>query len=150
MQTLHGRADSAWYAIDSLQITKLFSAYDFRVGIFEYNRSVGMPYSPTYAPNWIVFLYYNSIVTNLSEMENKTDNLSVYPNPAVDKLTVTYPNISNKFISIYNLQGQLLIRKEIGYFIKSADIDIKDLTKGMYILRLENDECILTSKFIKE
>jgi len=142
------RADSAWYAIDSLLVTNLFSSYDFKVGIFEYDRSSG---GTNGNPDWIVFLYYNDIITKTTENENLVNEFKLYPNPASDKLVLSFPkDLKNNLILIYNMQGQLLLKKEIKDFKNSSDIDLKDLTEGMYILKLQNNKCILTSKFVKE
>ncbi len=49
------KADSAWYAIKNLGITREFSKVDYRVGIYLYPPSVGA-FIPSRA-KWIVFLY---------------------------------------------------------------------------------------------
>ena len=49
------KTDSAWQAVQSLDIVDAFSQGDFRVGYFLYPRAVGM-FAPGLA-KWVVFLY---------------------------------------------------------------------------------------------
>jgi hypothetical protein len=143
-------ANYAWYAIDSLLITNQFSEYDFKVGIFEFERSE-MAGNGIYAPNWIVFLYYNPIITKNEENKIVFNDLKLYPNPASDRLVLSYSkDLASNLISIYSMQGQLLLQEKIKYSQHSYDIDLKSLKEGMYILKLQSDECTLTSRFIKE
>ncbi|RLD54134.1 MAG: hypothetical protein DRJ05_15215, partial [Bacteroidetes bacterium] len=73
----------------------------------------------------------------------------IYPNPATDVINVGFdnPQISSLTISIFNLSGQKL--KTIsshGNIGQSIQIDISDLSKGLYYLKLISEKSNITSK----
>ncbi len=74
------------------------------------------------------------------------DGLKVYPNPIVNQLTIE--SISESSAKLYNLQGQLIL--SIPKIEGKRIIDISDLNKGSYILRIRNDEGAFYNKLIKE
>ncbi|MEI8204058.1 MAG: T9SS type A sorting domain-containing protein [Bacteroidota bacterium] len=82
--------------------------------------------------------------------ENKPDAIiKVYPNPTEDKITLENPSIiKDKSITIYNLQGQLLMQQTAKE--GKIEIDVSGLLKGMYFVRVETDEGMICGKFVKE
>ena len=85
-------------------------------------------------------------ISNLS-----TDKINIYPNPAKENLIIELieSNISQKtIISIYNIQGQLC-RQIISNQPKN-EIDIKDLSTGLYVIKLNNEKETFQGKFVKE
>lgn len=81
--------------------------------------------------------------------ELNTESFSVYPSPAKDFLNVNVSeNTASYNLSIFNIQGRL-IHHEIITGIKSKEIDISDLPKGIYILYITNSEFSKTKKFQK-
>ncbi len=88
--------------------------------------------------NWITNAALS--VNNSNSIEK---NLAVYPNPASDYITVSELKKAENF-EIYNLIGKN-IRK--GTISSDESINIQNLIKGMYLLKLENGN---TLKFIKE
>ena len=74
---------------------------------------------------------------------------SVYPIPANDKITIESLTITkNETVSLYSIQGQLLIQQAKGQ--AKLIIDISQLVKGVYILKIENSESNTVKWFIKE
>ena len=82
---------------------------------------------------------------------HKPLNISVYPIPASDKLTIDIQEI-NEFhkatVSFYDIQGQLLLQQTIKQ--SQIEINISSFAKGVYIIKVHNDNNIMVSKFIKE
>ncbi len=72
--------------------------------------------------------------------------LNVFPNPAIDLIytgiTVTHP----LQYSIYNLQSQLI---KNGMLTENC-ISVSDITSGIYLLEIRDDENLYQGKFIKE
>jgi len=93
---------------------------------------------------------FNSGYTGLFE-SSKNDYLIIYPNPATDKIVVStsqFSDMQNSVLTIQNIQGQLLLKKT---FIKDKqEIDIHDLAKGIYFVRLCNKEKTFVTKILKE
>jgi hypothetical protein len=89
--------------------------------------------------------YYYSIhiVFGITPTENQ-NTLAIYPNPATNMLFVKGLTATS-VISIYDLNGKLLIRNQM----TNNQIDIADLPAGLYTLRLENSNGGSTVKFVK-
>jgi hypothetical protein len=84
------------------------------------------------------------------EKEALIKNLTLYPNPATNQLTISYASIpqhDNK-IEIYNAVGVLLkyIPLPPSKGDSNAEIDISELPKGLYFVKIGNE----ISKFVKE
>lgn len=78
--------------------------------------------------------------------------ISVYPNPAKDKIHIDCPD-KIKDIKIFNMAGANLEHvSEIDFApINDADaINIKDLAKGVYTVKITTDKGQYHTKFIKE
>jgi hypothetical protein len=85
---------------------------------------------------------YNS---QLSIVENISNSLDIYPNPSRGIINIkTNNNIIS--VSIYNMSGEL-VKKE-HFYDNSGSLDLENLTKGMYILRVENSSKYFISKRI--
>jgi len=75
----------------------------------------------------------------------------LYPNPAIGTLIVDIEQSppSQEFVcSVYDVKGQLLIQQQIQNTI--SEIEIASLVKGMYFLKISNQEGVAVSIFIKE
>ena len=75
---------------------------------------------------------------------------SVYPNPAVDRLHLEFPNAAGKFtIRLLNSRGQLL--QTINAIAPTTlDIPTRGLAKGIYFLVVDGDQRSDVRTIIKE
>lgn len=73
---------------------------------------------------------------------SKNSGFKVYPNPATDFIHIE--GVKDQDFSIYNAAGQLVKNGSI----KQGIIEVKDLVKGMYILKIKEKEESL--KFLKK
>jgi hypothetical protein len=90
---------------------------------------------------------------NISIPDIKTDNnyFTVYPNPGTDNIIVenTFFSINNEgIVSIYNIHGQLLIHNTL--LQKKSIINISNLEKGIYLLKLSCSDKTEIKRFVKE
>ncbi len=88
--------------------------------------------------------------TGISDNEI-SNQIMIYPNPAKENLTIDFKNnvyIQNNIVYIYNLGGQLLLQQSIKQ--EKTNLNISNLTKGMYIIKISNDKKTNVSKFVKE
>ena len=77
-------------------------------------------------------------------------DIKFYPNPANDNITIEfqYSNINQKYnISIFNINSQLLLQKQL--LQQRTKLDISFLTKGVYILKINNNDLLEIIRFIK-
>jgi len=75
-----------------------------------------------------------------------TTDISFYPNPASDKLFIKHTKSINPLVIIYDLQGKEVFYKQID----SGFIDISNLTKGIYLVKIVDSENIVINKMVKE
>ncbi len=80
---------------------------------------------------------------------NETNQVSIYPNPATKSISFSLEQVNNKATaSLYSIDGKLVASLPIHNV--STSMNIAGLTKGIYILQINNGDQFLTSKFIKE
>jgi len=75
--------------------------------------------------------------------ENSLISFTIYPNPTQDVLFIDTQQ-SIETIKIYNVQGQLV--KGVSY----NNVDVSQLTTGLYFIQVTLDGKTITKKFIKE
>lgn len=89
---------------------------------------------------------------NLGISENSTNSsFDLFPNPAKEKITLTLKQgnwVKNAKVSLFNLQGQLMMQEQITD--EKTEIDISRLAKGNYYIELINSDKTEVHKFIKE
>ena len=91
-------------------------------------------------------LVERTIVQNVDERDNKTQ-LSIFPNPATDRIRLMPCLSKPEAIKIYNLQGAgvTVLTVISRYSSTEISIDISALESGTYILKTE-DESLLFYK----
>ena len=97
---------------------------------------------------WSNVLHVTHVGIGVYEDNN---GISIYPNPAKNKLTIDFQNINalqNTFISIYDIQGQLLLQQAI--IQQKTEVNINNLAKGIYVLKINNNNNTTITKFVKE
>ena len=83
--------------------------------------------------------------------ENNYKQIHIYPNPASNNLNVNLSqlkNLQNTSISIYDIQGKLLLHKNIQQPL--TEINITQFAKGIYVVKVNSENENLQSKFIKD
>jgi hypothetical protein len=83
--------------------------------------------------------------TGVNEVNNSL-NITVFPNPAKDKLTIGCTQKSE--IEILNLEGQIL--KKLTSDGIHTTVDLANLSAGIYIIKVKTEEGITVKKFIKQ
>lgn len=88
------------------------------------------------------------IVTKIPE--NKPEEFFVYPNPTTDKLFIKLPSENKSCnIQIEDLKGKCLINKKTNPGISCHEIDISSLKPGLYLLFVNTEKYLFTSKIVK-
>ena len=119
-----------------------------------YSKVVDMP-TDAYFGSTLRVLYLLTLSGNFYSPEQFATSLSTndtvllkeyptYPNPAKNSLHITFEKTHNNTLKVYNTNGKLLINKI--FEDKNADLNIEQLTKGFYIISLNNK----IHKLIKE
>lgn len=78
-------------------------------------------------------------------------DLMVYPNPVSDKLMIQFPENmgKNAQIEVMDLTGKVLINKFINGANSSILIDCNNLNAGMYLVKLQSENWVLSKKILK-
>ncbi|MDX8337959.1 alpha-amylase family glycosyl hydrolase [Draconibacterium sp. IB214405] len=87
-----------------------------------------------------------SIVTDIDEIENYSDNLQVYPNPVTSTLTVASDRIISS-VQLYSVTGTLQyattdVREN------KVEIDVQNFTPGVYLVRVVENGSSTTKKVL--
>jgi len=90
--------------------------------------------------------YCDQEAIGVNEIQNKKDLIHIFPNPAIDNITIETHQKST--MEILNIQGQTIIQQPIQQ--GKTNIDISGLAKGVYILRLNNNDKTAVTKIVKE
>lgn len=92
-------------------------------------------------------LVYGDLQLNTSDFS--INHFKIYPNPVVDFLTIENPNLKINEILVVDMQGKLILQQPISSSQKK--LDLKNLSKGMYIIQLKsNDKILHSEKIIKK
>ncbi len=86
------------------------------------------------------------VTTNVAALNN-TLNLSIYPNPATDELTIKMDKDAYSSFVITNTMGQVLMQQLLT--ITQTTINVKTLATGLYYITLKGDSGTKTQKFVK-
>ena len=90
---------------------------------------------------------YDSVYVGINEL--KQLQLSLFPNPATDKITVERSGtVKETNLAIVDIEGQEFITSQITE--PKTQVDISNLTSGVYFVRVTNDRTVVVRKFVKE
>lgn len=85
------------------------------------------------------------------EEELTADNISIYPNPATDQITINaIAGMQQADVTVTDLSGRTVRTINGASFDQNQIIDLAGLPKGMYVLRISSEKGNVTKKFVKE
>ena len=87
-------------------------------------------------------------LTGINEMSNPLNAYHIYPNPANSIITIDGATLQNALLSIYNTIGELILQKPLSN--GKNEMDVSNLSKGVYIIKIENLQGVIQQKLIKE
>ncbi len=116
------------------------------------------------APNGTVEIYNNATGCNSEEEVEEAcivgvdessvgswqSAVNIYPNPTSTTFTISTPTTPNKntFVTIYNLNGQQLIKREM--MEPQTVVDVSGLYVGIYFVKVISDDGVSVGKFMKK
>ncbi len=82
---------------------------------------------------------------------NRNSIFRVHPNPAVDIINLNFtPNDHIQELEIINVNGKIVLKRNIPQWSQFHQIDVSKLKSGIYLCRLKSQGNIKSCKFIKE
>ena len=88
------------------------------------------------------------VLTTNIKSNSIVNDISVFPNPATNQITVKSTDMHLLKVSIFNLLGDLLYQRQLNN--SSNEIDISFLSKGIYMIKIESTKGTMQQKLIKE
>jgi len=88
--------------------------------------------------------FCNSIVSLTEFMQ---DELSIYPNPATDQLTIETGNIREFSVEIASINGQKLMSRSLSGY--KNQIELSSLQKGVFFITVRSKDFVTTKKVLK-
>jgi len=118
-----------------------------------YYNTTGIWYNSPYSGSLMMRPVFGTWAecSGVAEATKSTLSLSVYPNPANDKLFLKYnSSVSEKLAySIMDMFGRTILANQLSGNSSDQAIDISTLSEGVYFVRLSCGQNTTTSKFIK-
>ena len=94
---------------------------------------------------WSSTSYLNQINSDFEEAKIK-----IFPNPANEKVYLSYAELGNySHFTITDLSGKLILEQNLSNTVLFDEINIADLTKGLYIIRFTGNKSYQT-KLLKQ
>jgi hypothetical protein len=92
-------------------------------------------------------VYENSLTTGVNETSINLE-LSVYPNPTTDYLTLKVDDFETLNFQLIDLLGKVIENKKVSS--STTSINVKNLPKAIYFLNVtKNNQLVKTFKVIK-
>lgn len=89
------------------------------------------------------------ITTGISGINNNFAQLTVYPNPFTDKLYVNSSDENDKMeVSVIDINGKVL--KRLNNIQNNQYLDLQDIAKGYYVLRIKTADGLIIKKVTKK
>jgi hypothetical protein len=88
--------------------------------------------------------YYYSDFTTSIKNTTSTTSLEVFPNPSSGNINIQISYPYNATLKLYNELGILVYSQKLS----SSNIDINNLSKGLYIVTLESEKGLSTQKLV--
>jgi len=92
---------------------------------------------------------FTTLSLTLGISENKLLSFEMYPNPVSDVLNIQLPSGTDKAeVGVYDYTGRLVSSKTISS--NDSTLDVQNISKGIYILRVTTNTKIGVQRFIKK
>ncbi len=78
------------------------------------------------------------------------DEILLYPNPAIENITLDGQNTSISKITVFDAFGKMIEETQFSANNKSVNMNVSHLKSGMYIIQLTTQKGLITKKMIKK
>ncbi|HBX53190.1 MAG TPA: hypothetical protein DEH02_19190 [Bacteroidales bacterium] len=94
-----------------------------------------------------VYVGLDSTVNINTDVQSKKEEITLYPNPAKERVFIKTANIKPAEMFVYNMQGCLMHQQS---FLKNTNIDIKNWPAGVYYVKIISENGIFVRKIVRE
>jgi hypothetical protein len=98
----------------------------------------------------IGIIYPDYVILESIEEKTEGSKFSVFPNPAADKVVISCKEIPQDrvIVEIFSLDGRMVLKKLFEKPDENMEIDVHDLGKGMYYIRIHSCRNEIVKKLI--
>ncbi|MFH0866467.1 MAG: C10 family peptidase [Bacteroidota bacterium] len=96
-----------------------------------------------------IYKWNPGVIVGTNDIEDLTDHISIYPNPASDYLEVEFTEFfgSEATINIYNLLGELVYTQQVSpFFYDVVTVDLTSLKAGIYMVNVDDGTKMVSEK----
>jgi hypothetical protein len=99
----------------------------------------------------VIYTWCEYVYSGIEINDNNNPEICLYPNPAVNMVTITYPETGMEGLNleVYDISGHLVL-KRTGLCGTTETIDVSALPNGYYAYRLFNRSASYTGRFAKQ
>jgi hypothetical protein len=136
--------------IDQVADNQIFVASSNASGWYNYFTSASSNVTNGWSSGSYLQLYDPcNIITHNDQTESIEPVISIYPNPASDKVVIELPVFNEvSSVSIFDHTGRIVLQQDC---VSSVfEIDISQLANGMYFIRLDINEELMIKKLMKQ
>lgn len=141
----------AFYDVNSNKLLASFSGSEIpKIATYRTNRLKLVFSTDNYLERDGFELTYTGLTgTSIESMTIEADNLTIYPNPAQNKVNIHFPDTwkGDCQLAIYDLAGKLL-KSEVLPADETAELNVNDLSAGLYLLKATNANSTLSKKLV--
>ncbi|WP_299190020.1 glycoside hydrolase family 9 protein [uncultured Aquimarina sp.] len=102
-----------------------------------------------YAMHALDFYQKESATLSVNDLEETSEAFKVYPNPTNKILNIKTPfSNGSSSIELYSIQGKKVFSKELNS--EQSNLDISNLSAGLYLIKINNNTNSYTTKIIKQ
>ncbi|PCI92998.1 MAG: hypothetical protein COB15_17065 [Flavobacteriales bacterium] len=96
-----------------------------------------------------IWVYEGAEPSTVGIEENKLDQLSIYPNPTEDNITVDLGKnkIENTTIEVLNILGKSIYKRNATQ--QQNNINLNEFSNGIYFVKIANSNEVVTHKIVK-
>jgi len=117
--------------------------YSFILNCFSNAGQIVYPYSPNTNEGYCCAQLLTEVITVYNETA-----ITIYPNPASDKIEVSSRQNEVSNIEIYNLLGEIIYAYPTADYLSPITINVADIPNGVYFMQVKTSEGIFTKKVI--
>ena len=83
--------------------------------------------------------------------EEENTELSVFPNPVKDVLTIQNVNINTNFtVEVLDIQGKVVATENYSGFVGNLELNMNTLEDGVYVVKLTSEDSIQKVRIVKQ
>jgi hypothetical protein len=94
-------------------------------------------------------LNFNNIITSINDQKIES-GFQLYPNPAKSEIFIELPTTyKTVIIRIFDMKGQILLRKENQNISDKAILDVHNLPYGTFLIQVQSEKGVQSALFIR-